>query len=224
MNRAQLADVGDPEIATRISQYELAYRMQTSVPELMDISSESKVVHEAYGTQPGKNSFANNCLLARRLVERGVELPETVFGDSLPIPPHKLVHFALYENNCEALVRFLHDRELDPCGWWLLRAHAYEVCSNTVRETRAHIELECTYAQVHPTTDKADKENLGKIMLASFDIEADSSHGDFPVAIKDYTKPSKKNSAPSRRDCPRTRRTCPNHLMSASGPRSSACD
>ena len=124
-----------------------------------------------------------------RLVERGVELPETVFGDSLPIPPHKLVHFALYENNCEALVRFLHDRELDPCGWWLLRAHAYEVCSNTVRETRAHIELECTYAQVHPTTDKADKENLGKIMLASFDIEADSSHGDFPVAIKDYTKP-----------------------------------
>ncbi len=72
MNQAQLADVGDPEIATRISQYELAYRMQTSVPELMDISSESKAVHEAYGTQPGKNSFANNCLLARRLVERGV--------------------------------------------------------------------------------------------------------------------------------------------------------
>ena len=72
MNQAQLADVGDPEIATRISQYELAYRMQTSVPELMDISSESKVVHESYGTQPGKNSFANNCLLARRLVERGV--------------------------------------------------------------------------------------------------------------------------------------------------------
>ena len=72
MNQAQLADVGDPEIATRISQYELAYRMQTSVPELMDISSESKAVHESYGTQPGKNSFANNCLLARRLVERGV--------------------------------------------------------------------------------------------------------------------------------------------------------
>ncbi|MDB4477482.1 DUF1501 domain-containing protein [Rhodopirellula sp.] len=72
MNQAQLADLGDPEIATRISQYELAYRMQTSVPELMDISSESKAVHESYGTQPGKNSFANNCLLARRLVERGV--------------------------------------------------------------------------------------------------------------------------------------------------------
>ena len=72
LNKKQLADIQDPEIATRISQYELAYRMQTSVPELMDINSESKATHEMYGTQPGKSSFANNCLLARRLVERGV--------------------------------------------------------------------------------------------------------------------------------------------------------
>jgi len=72
LNQFQLADVGDPEIATRISQYEMAYRMQTSVPELMDIAKEPKAVHEMYGTQPGKTSFANNCLLARRLVERGV--------------------------------------------------------------------------------------------------------------------------------------------------------
>ncbi|MEL7499858.1 MAG: DUF1501 domain-containing protein [Planctomycetota bacterium] len=72
LNRVQLADVGDPEIATRIRQYELAYRMQTSVPELMDIDSETKATHELYGTNPGKTSFANNCLLARRLVERGV--------------------------------------------------------------------------------------------------------------------------------------------------------
>lgn len=72
LNQAQLADIGDPEIASRISQYELAYRMQTSVPELMDISGEPKHIHEMYGTQPGKTSFANNCLLARRLVERGV--------------------------------------------------------------------------------------------------------------------------------------------------------
>ena len=72
LNQLRLADVGDPEIATRISQYEMAYRMQTSVPELMDISKESKEVHELYGTQPGKTSFANNCLLARRMVERGV--------------------------------------------------------------------------------------------------------------------------------------------------------
>ncbi len=72
LNQIQLADVRDPEIATRIGQYEMAYRMQTSVPELMDIASEPEAVHRMYGTEPGKTSFANNCLLARRLVERGV--------------------------------------------------------------------------------------------------------------------------------------------------------
>jgi len=72
LNAAQLADVGDPEIATRISQYEMAFRMQTSVPDLMDVSQETAATHKMYGTQPGKSSFANNCLLARRLVERGV--------------------------------------------------------------------------------------------------------------------------------------------------------
>ena len=72
LNRQSLADVGDPEIATRIAQYELSFRMQTSVPELMDTTKESKITHALYGTEPGKASFANNCLLARRLVERGV--------------------------------------------------------------------------------------------------------------------------------------------------------
>jgi len=67
-----LKQMGDPEIATRIASYELAYRMQSSVPELTDIASEPKSIHEMYGTEPGKVSFANNCLLARRLVERGV--------------------------------------------------------------------------------------------------------------------------------------------------------
>jgi hypothetical protein len=72
-NRAQLAAVGDPEIRTRIEQYEMAYRMQISVPELTDLSQEPAHMHAAYGTQPGEVSFANNCLLARRLVERGVQ-------------------------------------------------------------------------------------------------------------------------------------------------------
>ncbi len=72
LNQLQLADVGDPEIAARIAQYEMAFRMQSAVPELMDTSQETKETHELYGTQPGKASFANNCLLARRLVERGV--------------------------------------------------------------------------------------------------------------------------------------------------------
>lgn len=72
LNQRQLDVVGDPEIATRISQYEMAYRMQSSVPELMDTTQETAATHKMYGTQPGKASFANNCLLARRLVERGV--------------------------------------------------------------------------------------------------------------------------------------------------------
>ncbi len=72
LNQQHLDVVGDPEIATRISSFEMAYRMQTSAPELMDISKESKQVLEMYGAEPGKSSFANNCLLARRLVERGV--------------------------------------------------------------------------------------------------------------------------------------------------------
>ncbi|MDA1017004.1 MAG: DUF1501 domain-containing protein [Planctomycetota bacterium] len=72
LNAEQLAHAGDPEIATRIAQYEMAYRMQTAVPELMNTSDEPKHIHEMYGTKPGSASFANNCLLARRLVERGV--------------------------------------------------------------------------------------------------------------------------------------------------------
>jgi hypothetical protein len=81
LNQTHLADVGDPEIATRISQYELAYRMQTSVPELMDISKESAPTLDLYGAKPGKASFANNCLLARRLVERGVRVVELYDSD-----------------------------------------------------------------------------------------------------------------------------------------------
>ncbi len=72
LNEMHLKSVGDPEIVTRIASCEMAYRMQTSVPELMDISKEPASIQAMYGTQPGKKSFANNCLLARRLVERGV--------------------------------------------------------------------------------------------------------------------------------------------------------
>src|SRR5256714_5039846 len=72
LNQHHLQVVGDPEIATRINSFEMAYRMQTSAPELMDLAKESKETLEMYGAEPGKSSFANNCLLARRLVERGV--------------------------------------------------------------------------------------------------------------------------------------------------------
>jgi hypothetical protein len=72
LNEKHLGLVGDPEVATRINSYEMAYRMQASAPELMDISKEPKHILEMYGAEPGKPSFANNCLLARRLTERGV--------------------------------------------------------------------------------------------------------------------------------------------------------
>lgn len=73
LNLKQLVATGDEEIATRINAYEMAYRMQTSAPDLMDTGSESAATLQSYGIQdPGESSFARNCLLARRLVERGV--------------------------------------------------------------------------------------------------------------------------------------------------------
>ena len=72
LNEMEMASVGDPETLTRIAQYELAFKMQTSAPELMDIAKEPASIHAMYGTEPGKASFANNCLLARRMIERGV--------------------------------------------------------------------------------------------------------------------------------------------------------
>jgi len=72
LNQQRYDLLSDPEITTRIAAYEMAYRMQTSVPDVMDIRNEPPAVHELYGTTPGRASFANNCLLARRLVERGV--------------------------------------------------------------------------------------------------------------------------------------------------------
>jgi len=72
LNEQHLGAMGDPEIATRINSYEMAYRMQASAPELMDTSAEPKHILDMYGAEPGKASFANSCLLARRMIERGV--------------------------------------------------------------------------------------------------------------------------------------------------------
>jgi hypothetical protein len=72
LDHDHLAAIGDPEISTRIAAYEMAFKMQSSVPGLMDVASEPASIHEMYGTTPGEPSYANNCLLARRLVERGV--------------------------------------------------------------------------------------------------------------------------------------------------------
>lgn len=76
LNTMRLEAKGDPEIATRINSFEVAYRMQASAPELIDVSQEPKHILELYGVEPGKPSFANNCLLARRMIERGVRFVE----------------------------------------------------------------------------------------------------------------------------------------------------
>ena len=119
LNRLRLEETGDPEIATRISSYEMAYRMQSSAPELMDLSGETAATLESYGAQPGKPSFANNCLLARRLVERGVRFvqlyhtdwdhhgnPGTELGVSLEQRCKEV------DQACAALIRDLKERGL----------------------------------------------------------------------------------------------------------------
>jgi hypothetical protein len=72
LNQKRLGTVGDPEIATRIASYEMAFRLQTSAPELMDLRGESPETLKMYGCDPAKPSFARACLLARRMIERGV--------------------------------------------------------------------------------------------------------------------------------------------------------
>jgi hypothetical protein len=115
INRQHLDAVGDPEIATRINSFEMAYRMQSSAPEAMNLAEEPDHVLKMYGAEPGKPSFANTCLLARRLVERGVRFVE-IFHEAWD-QHGNLVHDI--KTNCErtdqasaALVRDLKQRGL----------------------------------------------------------------------------------------------------------------
>src|SRR5258708_329770 len=81
LNRAQYATLKDPEILTRVAQYEMAFKMQSSVPDLVDMSKEPQKVLDMYGAHPGDGSFASNCLLARRLAERGVRFIQLYHRD-----------------------------------------------------------------------------------------------------------------------------------------------
>ena len=119
LNLAHLAEVGDPEISTRIASYEMAHRMQTSGPELMDLSTESQVTLQMYGATPGNSTFANNCLIARRLIERGtrfVQLYHTGWdhhGNRNNNLAEKLDEVALdVDQACAALVTDLKQRGL----------------------------------------------------------------------------------------------------------------
>jgi len=113
LNRKLDASIADPEIATRISQYEMAFQMQASVPELMDISKESSRMLELYGCTPGDGSFASNCLLARRLAERGTRFIQlyhrdwdhhSLLKEELPLRAREV------DQACAALIRDLKQR------------------------------------------------------------------------------------------------------------------
>ncbi len=114
MNAARYAEVGDPEIETRIAQYEMAFRMQTSVPDLVDFSTESRRTLDRYGPDAlAKGTFANNCLIARRLLERGVRFVQLMHSGW---DQHSNL-FTQLENQCRdtegpaaALIRDLKER------------------------------------------------------------------------------------------------------------------
>lgn len=113
LNRLHDARVDDPEIATRIAQYEMAFQMQASVPELMDIRDEGSKTLELYGCQPGDGSFASNCLLARRLAERGTRFIQLYHRDW---DHHSLLRQELpmrakeVDQACAALIKDLKQR------------------------------------------------------------------------------------------------------------------
>lgn len=113
LNQLKYDSLADPEIQTRINSFELAYRMQMSVPELMDLKTESKAVLERYGAQPGQSSFANNCLLARRLVERGVRFVQLYHRDwdhHGDLPNRMRTAAGQTDQACMALVQDLKER------------------------------------------------------------------------------------------------------------------
>ena len=115
LNNQRYEATGDPEILTRINSFEMAYRMQSSAPELMDLGKEPKHVLESYGAEPGKSSFASSCLLARRLVERGVRFVE-IFHEAWD--QHGNLVNGLKQNcndteqACAALIKDLKERGL----------------------------------------------------------------------------------------------------------------
>ncbi|MFO0871696.1 MAG: DUF1501 domain-containing protein [Pirellulales bacterium] len=115
LNERRLDALGDPEIATRINSFEMAFRMQASAPELMDISREPQHILEMYGAEPGKSSFANSCLLARRLIERGtrfVQIFHEAWDHHGGLTQGLKTQCGLTDKPCAALLADLKQRDL----------------------------------------------------------------------------------------------------------------
>lgn len=115
LNQRRLGVMGDPEIATRIHSYEMAFRMQSSAPDLMDLSKEPRHILDMYGAEPGKSSFANSCLLARRLVERGtrfVQIFHEAWDHHGGLVSGLKTQCGLTDKPCAALLRDLKQRDL----------------------------------------------------------------------------------------------------------------
>jgi uncharacterized protein (DUF1501 family) len=115
LNRLENEAVDDPEIATRIAQYELAFKMQTSVPDLMDVSAEPQNVLDLYGTKGSDGTFAANCLLARRLAERGVRFIQLYHRDwdhHGSVKEHVAGTAKEVDQGCHALITDLKNRDM----------------------------------------------------------------------------------------------------------------
>jgi hypothetical protein len=115
LNQLKLESVGDPEIEARINAFELAFQMQTTVPEMMDLASEPRHILDMYGAEPGKASFANNCLLARRMIERGVrfvQLYDKDWDHHGDLPQKIRVKCQDVDKACAGLVKDLGQRGL----------------------------------------------------------------------------------------------------------------
>lgn len=115
LNRIKLDMAGDPEIEARINAFELAFQMQTAVPELAELANEPKHILELYGAEPGRASFANNCLLARRLIERGVrfvQLYDKDWDHHQDLPKKLPVKCQDTDRACAALIKDLAQRGL----------------------------------------------------------------------------------------------------------------
>jgi hypothetical protein len=115
LNQLKLATAGDPEIEARINAFELAFQMQTTVPDIMDLANEPQHILDLYGAEPGKASFANNCLLARRMIERGVrfvQLYDKDWDHHGDLPTKIRVKCQDVDKACAALVKDLAQRGL----------------------------------------------------------------------------------------------------------------